>query len=398
MTSVPEEGSSTVPRLSRREAVTGVFGLAVGASAFGIPPTVPRGLGEGSTYDTDKGQRFPSTFPSLNLADWVDTTGARDATAGIRAALESLRGGGLVTGPAGAVYACSEEIVIPHDGIGFDFQGSHPSPLPWPTLFDFSRLGSGKNCFSARGKRGLSFRNFNLQATNGIGGAGIQVLDSSKLEVNGLVLTLRRGSSAFGIQLGDTISADNAVIASGITNCVVSAQGVPFFVGAGCTSVGLTHSFAIGASGRAAFHFYRSTYCGAHFCACDSGTGDAYGYGFTGAVSIGIRCCGAEGNAKGFALITDSHGISLDTCRGVGNNTTADREIGSFAEIAGRGSYNIKIDTCEDTNPHPRSKGSIRASPGTGRTTIIGFNDQSFPLGYTAGSDAEWIAGQLSII
>jgi hypothetical protein len=397
MTTGSEEGSPE-PRLTRRGALTGALGVVVGATAVAARrPDVADTSAAARAPNVE--QRVTSPFTALNLADWVDTSGAKDATAGIRAALATLRGGGLVTGPAGAVYACSDEIVIPHDGIAFDFQGSHPAPLPWPTLFDFSRLGSGKNCFSARGKRGLSFRNFNLQATNGSGGAGIQVLDSSKLELIGLVLTMRRGASACGIQLGDKVSGDNAVIASGISNCVVSAQGVPFFIGGGCTSVGVLHSFAIGASGDAGFHFYRSTYCGADFCACDSGSGDAYGYRFTGAVSIGLHCCGAEANAKGFALITEgAHGISIETCRGVGNNTSGDRGIGSFLEVAGGHNYNIKIDTCEDTNPHSASRVSIRGAGGTGKTTIIGFNEESFPLGYTTGSDDEWRTRHLTVL
>ena len=338
--------------------------------------------------------------PTLNLADWVDATGAKDATSGIRAALNSLASGGIVTGPAGAIYACSDEIVIPHNGITLDFAGSHPAPSPWPTLFDFSALGNGKNCFSANGKRGIGFKNFNLQATNGRGGAGIQIFDASKVDVDGVVMTLRRGSSAYGLQLSDLSSRpDNAVIASGVRNCIVSAQGVPFVVGAACTSVELSHCFAMSASGDAGYYFCRSTYCGAEFCACDSGTGSAYGYKIDGAVAVALRGCGAEANAKGFALITGgSHAISLETCRGVRNNTSGDRAIGSFVEIGGGANYNIKIDTCEDTNPHSQTTVNVRAGANTGKTTIIGYSEASFPKGYRRGSDAGWLATELLIL
>ena len=340
-----------------------------------------------------------SDAPALNLADWVDTTGQKDATAGIRGALNTLTKGGVVTGPVGAVYACSDEIVIPHHGISFVFPGSHPAPSPWPTLFDFSKLGNGKSCFSSDGKKGVVFRNFNLQATNGSGGAGIRLFNAAQSEIDGVVMTLRRGPSAYGVQLGDRSSGANAVIASRISRCVVAAQGVPFLIGAGCAAVGLLHNYAIGASGDAGYYFYRCTYSGAEFCACDSATGGAYGFKFDGAVAISLNTCGAEANARGFALITGaSHSISLTACRGVGNNTSGDRSIGSFVEIAGGRNYGVKIDTCEDSSPHAATTVNIRGDRDTGKTTIIGYGPDAFPKGHTNGSDPTWLAKSLSLV
>jgi hypothetical protein len=387
--------------MNRRDAVVAGFGGLVGAALMGARPRLFARAAEAPALETEAltgAQGSSVSSPALNLADFVDTTGRKDATAGIRAALDSLTKGGIVTGPPGAIYACSDEIVIPHHGITFDFPGSHPAPSPWPTLFDFSALGSGKSCFSAEGKKGLGFKNFNLQATNGRGGAGIRIFNASKVDIDSVVMTLRRGPDAYGLQFGDMSSGENAVIASGVRNCVVSAQGIPFVVGGGCTSVALLQNFAISASGAAGYYFWRSTYCGAEFCACDSGTGGAYGYKFDGAVAVALRGCGAEANAKGFALITGgSHAISIETCRGVNNNVSGDRGIGSFVEIAGGSNYNIKIDTCEDTNPHAGTSVNIRASAGTGKTTIIGYNTASFPNGYTSGSDPIWLTTNLSL-
>jgi hypothetical protein len=388
--------------MNRRDAIAAGFGGIIGATLMAARPKLyARAVTPAPLQSTPQAgaQGSASPGPTINLADWVDTTGARDATAGIRGALNSLSKGGIVTGPLGAIYACSDEIVIPHHGITFDFAGSHPAPSPWPTLFDFSALPTGRSCFSANGKKGLGFKNFNLQATNGRGGAGIKVFNAAKVDVDGVVMTMRRGPGAFGLQLGDLSSGENAVIASGVRNCVIAAEGVPFLVGAGCTAVGLLHNYAIAPSGDAGYYFFRSTYCGAEYCACDSGTGSAYGYKCNGAVAISLRACGAESNAKGFAMITGgSHAISLEACRGVNNNTSADRAIGSFAEIAGGSNYNLKIDTCEDTTPHAGTSVNIRAAAGTGKTTIVGYNTTSFPNGYTAGSDPAWIASHLSIV
>jgi hypothetical protein len=118
-----------------------------------------------------------------------------------------------------------------------------------------------------------------------------------------------------------------------------------------------------------------------------------------GAVAISLTSCGAEANARGFALITGgSHSIALTTCRGVENNGSGDRTIGSFVEIAGGNNYGVKIDSCEDTRANAATSVNIRAGANTGKTTIIGYCPECFPKGYTNGSDPTWLARNLSLI
>jgi hypothetical protein len=337
---------------------------------------------------------FPDAVSLDDEIDWAAT----------QRAINSLPRGGIVYAPTGT-YRMNRTVTIRKDGVTLQGDGGHTAGgvSDKASSFDFSGIVSGSDAIAVLGPnprntmKMIKFRGFYLEmGGRGVGGAGIKCFNCSGVSVEDLAVYVTRGPRSYGIQFSDLRSGSNAVIASSIRGCTAVCQGTPILIGAGSTSVAIDHSYTLG-QGVGGVVFKGATYCAVTAAASDTGGATAYGYVIDGSTGIVLSGCGAENNGKGFLLITGgSTGITLVSCRGVGNNTSADTRIGSFLEINTAANYDIQVIGCTDTAPNPRTSRSIRGGAGTLHTTIVGYNATAYPKGI--GGDVTWLASFLTIV
>jgi hypothetical protein len=337
---------------------------------------------------------FPHAASLSNEIDWAAT----------QKAIDSLTRGGIVYLPVGT-YKLNKTLTIGRSGVSVEGEGGHAGGQigDKPTGLHFSDLPSGADAIAAIGPnprdsmKGVKFRRFFVEMRgSGTGGAAVKCFNCSGVDVEDVAVHVYRGANSYGIQFGDLATSRNAVIASSIRGCTVVSHGTPILIGAGCTSVSVEHCYSLGQS-SGGIVFKHATYCAVTASAADSGEASGYGYRVEESTGIVFAGCGAENNGKGFVLITGgSTGITLVSCRGVGNNVSADARIGSFVEINSAANYDVQIIGCTDTKPNGATTRSIRGGPGTLHTTIIGYNATAFPKGI--GGDATWLSTFVTII
>lgn len=324
--------------------------------------------------------------------------GTTDMTGAINIALASLTRGGTVE--LLATTYLTGQINFTNTATQLTGQGMHTSSGTKPTTLLYTGLANNSSGIVNPGYYSCSVRNLYMELITGTGGAGIKFTTVAQAVIENVGITLSRGATAIGIQFGDRLGGQtNSVTTSIIRHCTVGGPGdVTFLIGSGSTSIHLDNCYALGAT-NAGFEFFGSTYSTLTSCAADSGLTGAYGYFFSGANGITLTSCGAENNGKGFAQLTaTSVGITLISCRGVGNNISMDATIGRFLQLEAGVNIATTLIGCIDT-PYVgdvSSTLSINGLAGNLWTNIIGYNTNSLPLG--VGGDATWKGTYLSLI
>ncbi|HEX7938101.1 MAG TPA: glycosyl hydrolase family 28-related protein, partial [Gemmatimonadaceae bacterium] len=341
--------------------------------------------------------RAPARSDAVNVQDFgAAGDGNADDTVAIQRAIDSLARGGVVLFPAGT-YHVTRTLRIKRHGITLTGVGGHLADgEPRPTTLECRAIPSGADAmvFDGAGRntsmKHVSVRSLyiDFQPGNGqTGGAAIRVVNCSNVVIDGVSIHAQRGPTSFGIKFGNVEGGAAAVIVSAIRDCTV-ISGTGILVGAGCTSVIIEQTFALGAQ-VAGYHFSNATYCSAVACAVDSGETNAFGYRISGCTGIVLSACGAESNGKGFLQITNaSSGICLLGCRGVDNNTSKDASIGSLVTVIGPGSRGVTLAGCADSRPASETTASVLAGPDGPHTTILGYDELAYPKGI--GGDPAW--------
>lgn len=284
-------------------------------------------------------------------------------------------------------------------GAGYGVQGTPLSAHP--TSIDGSGIPNGSDGLAVVGLNGTQtlkrpvLRGFYIDMGAGVGGAAVSFQNVSRPEVD-IFAVCKRGLTSFAIRFGDLSTIANAVIASNEIHGIFISDGDSLLFGVGCTSLNAS-AYSLG-HGGAGVHMKSCTYCSVLSYAADSGAATGYGYSFEAAVACALYASGAEANGKGACLITGGcQAITIDTLRGVGNNTSADATIGSLIEIAASGvNFDITIISPVDSSPNAASIFSIRGGAGNGDTRLLGGNASSLAKGY--GGDTTWLNSFLTVL
>lgn len=339
------------------------------------------------------------TYPkALALTDELDWAASQKSVDALGPA------GGKVTFPYGKGIFNRTLKWTDVNSVILEGQGTHTfSGVAKPTELNFSTLPTGLNAIEVLGTnptntlKRTQMRGFYLEMLNPsaqVGGAGVRLWNGSVADID-LDIYVTRGATSYALQLGDFVSIANAVISSEIHGVYV-CNGTPILCGVGSTSCTFK-TFSLQGS-TAGIWFYKCNYCKAQNCASDSSAQPSgYGYRVDGCNSVTFDTCGAENIARAFVHITGgSTAVSVENCRGAGNNTDA-LAIASFAEIDAVGGlcHSLYFKNCIDSAPNAATVFSIRGAATTGWTTIVGANTTSLPKG--VGGDATWLATYVTI-
>ncbi len=333
---------------------------------------------------------------------WGENTipGTTSMTTTIQAALNSLVRGGIVQ--LQATTYLTGQLEIAAAGTTLQGMGTHPQSGTKTTLLDFTGLPNNDSGILSDGFYGVVLRNFFMSLPNGTGGAGIKMFASGDSLIENIVIGITRGSTAFGVQLGDRnlLSNANAVIVTTVRQVRVAGLcDANFFIGTGSTSIHFDNCYATSPQ-TSGFEFFHATYSAATACAVDGNpdvAAAAYGYLVEAATGITLTACGAESCWEGHTRITGgATGVTMIGCRGVGNNLIGNGAIGRFLQIDTGGNYNNSViggtDTPDLSSPqgiaaNAATNFSIFGDTGTLYTNLIGYNATSFPKGF-GGSTA----------